>query len=309
MPFHGLKTDLELAVLIVSAGAVSYFVSGQVLSNVLFTFLLASLFFLVGLHLDLSFFRAIRNKGKQLSLSLIAVFGLVPAVAYIFSFIPGHIGDVFLVLGASGAALSSPKIWSNLAKADGHLASYAGTFSIFGSLIFVPVLLLLFPLNIDYSLMMENLVFVVAPFLIGIVTQNYENNIIEDLRIHFSKLAFWLITLITLVQTKLILQTDGAIYISQLLIAVLFFAAFSILTFGYSHVLGILSGFYEKEARAVGFIASSRNVATAFFIAVHVSPEAVMLVGVYYFVRQVMGVIFVDMYLHGEPRILERIGF
>jgi predicted Na+-dependent transporter len=309
MPFHGLKTDLELAVLVVSAGIVSYFVSGQVFSNVLFTFLLASLFFLMGLHLDLSFFKAVRNKGKQLSLSLVAVFALVPAIAYVFSFIPGHIGDVFLVLGASGAALSSPKIWSNLAKADGDLAGYAGTFSVFGSLIFIPVLLLLLPLEINYSLMMDNLVFAVAPFLIGLVTQNYENAIIEDLRIHFSKLAFWLIVLITLVQTKLIVQADGIIYVSQLLVAALFFAAFSVLTFGYSHVLGILSGFYEKEARAIGFIASSRNIAVAFFIAVHVSAEAVMLVGVYYFVRQVVGVLFVDMYLHGEPKFLERIGF
>ncbi|MFQ3275601.1 MAG: putative Na+-dependent transporter [Candidatus Nanohaloarchaea archaeon] len=309
MPFHGLKTDLELALLVVSAGAVSYFISGQVLSNVLFTFLLASLFFLVGLHLDLGFFKAIRNKGSQLSVSLIAIYALVPAIAYIFSFVPGHIGEVFLVLGASGAALSSPKIWSNMAKADGDLASYSGTFSIFASLVFVPVLLLLFPLEIDYTLMMENMVFVVAPFLIGIVTQNYENNLIEDLRIHFSKLAFWLITLITLVQAKLILQADGVIYVSQLLIAALLFAAFSILTFGYSHVLGILSGFYEKESRAIGFISSSRNVAIAFFLAVHVSPEAVMLVGVYYFVRQFMGVLYVDMYLHGEPKFMERIGF
>lgn len=309
MPFHGLKTDLELVALIGSAGAVSYFVSGQVLSNVLFTFLLASLFFLVGLHLDLGFFKAIRNKGKQLSISLLSVFALVPAIAYIFSYVPGHIGDVFLVLGASGAALSSPAIWSNMANADGDLASYAGTFSIFASLIFVPVLLLLFPLEVNYSLMIENLVFVVVPFLIGVITQNYENNLIEDLRIHFSKLAFWLITLITLVQGRLILQADGVLYVSQLLVASLLFAAFSVLTFGYSHILGVISGFYEKEARAIGFISSSRNVAIAFFIGVHVSPEVVMLVGLYYFVRQVTGVIFVDMYLHGEPKFMERIGF
>ncbi|PSG99619.1 MAG: hypothetical protein BRC28_03770 [Nanohaloarchaea archaeon SW_4_43_9] len=309
MPFHGLKTDLELAVLVVSAGAVSYFVSGQVLTNVLFTFLLASLFFLVGLHLDLSFFKAIRNKSKQLSLAILSVFALVPAIAYIFSYVPGHIGDVFLVLGASGAALSSPAIWSNLAKADGDLASYASTFSVFGSLIFVPVLLLLFPLEINYSLMMDNLVFAVAPFLIGVITQSYENYLIEDMRIHFSKLSFWLITAITLVQGRLILQADGVIYTSQLLVAGLLFGAFSVLTFGYSHVLGMLSGFYEKEARAIGFISSSRNIAIAFFIGAHVSPEVVLLVGLYYFVRQLMGVLFVDMYLHGEPKFMERIGF
>ncbi|PSG99234.1 MAG: hypothetical protein BRC29_03855 [Nanohaloarchaea archaeon SW_7_43_1] len=309
MPFHGLKTDLELAFLVVSAGAVSYFISGQVLSNVLFTFLLASLFFLVGLHLDLGFFKAIRNKSKQLSLAILSVYVLVPAIAYIFSYIPSHIGDVFLVLGASGAALGSPAIWSNLAKADGDLASYAGSFSVFGSLIFAPALLLLFPLEVDYSLMIDNLVFAVIPFLIGVVTQSYENYLIEDMRIHFSKLSFWLITVITFVQARLILQADGVIYTSQLFIAGLLFGAFSVLTFGYSHILGMLSGFYEKEARTIGFISSTRNVAIAFFIGAHVSPEVVLLVGLYYFVRQLMGVLFVDMYLHGEPKFIKRLGF
>lgn len=309
MPFHGLKADLELAVLVISAGAVSYLVTDQVLSNVLFTFLLASLFFLTGLHVNLSFFEAIREKGSQLSIVLLTVFGLVPAVAYIFSFLPGHLGEVFMVLGASGAALSSPRIWSNLSNADGDLASYAGSFSIFGCLIFTPIILMIYPLQIDFSLMTQNLVFAVVPFLLGVVTQNYENNVLEDLRIHFSKLAFWLIVLITLVQTKLIFQAEGTVYTAQLGLAVLFFAAFSVLNFGYSHITGILSGFYEKEARAIGFISSSRNVAIAFFIALHVSPEAVMLVGVYYFVRQVMGILYVDMYQHGEPKFMERIGF
>jgi L-ectoine synthase len=46
MPLHGLKSDLELALLVITAGAASFFVSGQIFSNVLFTFLLAALFYL-----------------------------------------------------------------------------------------------------------------------------------------------------------------------------------------------------------------------------------------------------------------------
>lgn len=309
MTLHGLKTDLELLVMLLTAGIASYLVTGQVLSNVLFTFLLASLFFLIGLHLDLGFFGALRNRRKPISLALVSVFGLVPAIAYIFSFVPGQIGDAFLVLGASGAALSSPRIWANISNSDGNLVRYGSTFSFFGCMIFTPILLYLFPIDIDYSLMAQNLPLVAIPFAVGLVTRNYENRIIEDLRIHFSKLSFWLITVITLVQTKLILQADGLVYGSRLLIAALLFSAFGVLTFGYSHILGVLSGLYEKEARALGFISSSRNIAVAFFISVHVSAEAVMLVGVYYFVRQLTGFLFVDMYLHGEPKFLERIGF
>lgn len=309
MPFHGLKTDIELVLLVVSAGLTSYFISGQVVSNILFSILLATLFFLIGLHVNLEFFKAIRTKKKQLSISLISIFGLVPLIAYIFSYLPGKIGQVFLILGASGAAISTPKIWSNLSNSDGKLTDYAGSISIFASMILTPVLLLIYPVQPDYMMMSNNLIFVLAPFLLGILTKNYENTILKDLRSHFSKLAFWLIILITLIQAKLILQFDGVIYLSQLLISVIFFAAFSILTFGYSHLLASLTGFYEKESRSIGFISSTRNIAVAFFIAIHVNPEAVLLVGLYYLVRQIMGVIYVDLYLHEETKILERIGF
>lgn len=309
MPLDGLKTDIELLFLVLSAGALSYLVSGEILSNVLFTFLLSSLFFLIGLHIDLGFFKAVRTKGSQIGFAMLSVYALVPAIAYIFSFLPGHLGEAFLVLGASGAALSSPKIWSNKCKADGDLASYTGSFSVLTSLLFVPVILMIFPIDVNFSLMIDNLVFVAAPFVIGLMSQNYDNTVIKDLRVHFSKLAFWLITLITFLQAKVILQADGVIYLSQLVVVALFFAAFSVLTFGYSHLIGILSGFYEKESRAIGFISSSRNVAIGFFIALHVSPEAVLLVGVYYFVRQIMGALFVDLYLHDETKILERISF
>lgn len=309
MPFHGLKSDLELLALIGTAGIASYFVSGQVFSNVLFTFLLASLFFLVGLHLDLSIFKALREKRKQLSISLIAVYVLTPILAYLFSYLPGHLGDVFLVLAVSGAALGSPKIWSNLAKADGDLASYTATFSLIAAPIFIPLLILALPLQVNYSMMLDNIFLIAVPFIVGLIAQNYENTVLQDLRLHFSKLSFWLIVLITLVQFKLLFQAQGLVYVSELLVATLFFAAFTIVSFGYSHLLGEFSGLFEKEARSIGFIGASKNVAIAFFVAAHVSAEAVLLVGLYYFVRQLMGILFVDLYLHGEPKFLERIGF
>lgn len=309
MPFHGLKSDLELAALVATAGVASYFVSGQIFSNVLFTFLLASLFFLVGLHLDLHVFKALREKRKQLVLALVAVYGLTPAIAYVFSMLPGYMGEVFLVLAVSGAALGSPRIWSNLAKADGDLASYTATFSLVGAPVFIPLLVFLLPLQLDTSLVLSNIPIAAVPFLVGMVAQNYENDILQDLRIHFSKLAFWLIVLITLVQFRFLFQAEGALYVSKLLVASLFFAAFSLLSFGYSHLLGVFTNLYEKESRAIGFIGSSKNIAVAFFLAAHLSGEAVLLVGLYYFVRQLMGLLYVDLYVHGEPRLRERIGF
>lgn len=309
MPFHGLKSDLELAALVVTAGATSFFVSGQIFSNVLFTFLLASLFFLVGLHLDLSLFSALRHKRRQLTVSLIAVYVLTPIIAYVFSLLPGYIGEVFLVLGVSGAALGSPMIWSNLASADGDLASHTATFSLLFAPVFVPILVFLMPLEFNTSLVVGNIPIIAVPFLVGMLAQNYENGFLQDLRIHFSKLAFWLIVLITLVQFRLLVQEQGALYTSELLISSVFFGAFSLIAFGYSHLLGIFTELYEKESRAIGFIGSSKNVAIAFFLAAHLSGEIVLLVGVYYFVRQLMGLTFVDLYVHGEPKLRQRIGF
>lgn len=309
MPFHGLKSDLELVALILTAGATSYFVSGRIFSNVLFSFLLASLFFLIGLHMDLKIFRALREKRKQLALSLTAVYALTPIIAYVFSLLPGYIGEVFLVIGVSGAALGSPKIWSNLAGADGDLASYTATFSLIAAPVFIPLLIYLMPLEVNTSLLLGNLPIIAVPLLIGMVTQNYESEVLQDLRIHFSKLAFWLIVLMTLVQFRMLYQVEGALYVSELLIASVFFAAFSLLSFGYSHLLGVFTDLYEKESRAIGFIGSSKNIAVAFFLAAHLSGEVVLLVGLYYFVRQLMGLIFVDLYVHGEPKLTERIGF
>lgn len=309
MPFHGLKSDLELAALILTAGATSFFISGQIFSNVMFTFLLASLFFLVGLHLDLGIFKALRQKRKQLAVSMVAVYVLTPIIAYVFSLLPGYIGEVFLVLGVSGAALGSPKIWSNLASADGDLSSHTATFSLMFAPIFIPLLIFLTPLEFNTSLVLGNLPIAAVPLLVGMIAQNYESTVLQDLRIHFSKLAFWLIVLITLVQFRLLFQSQGALYTTELLIASVFFAAFSLISFGYSHLLGVFTDLYEKESRAIGFIGSSKNVAVAFFLAAHLSGEIVLLVGVYYFVRQLMGLTFVDLYVHGEQKLTERIGF
>ena len=35
----------------------------------------------------------------------------------------------------------------------------------------------------------------------------------------------------------------------------------------------------------------------------------ILLVGVYYFVRQLMGLLYVDLYVHGESKHWKRLGF
>ncbi|MFB6208673.1 MAG: hypothetical protein ABEJ56_00875 [Candidatus Nanohaloarchaea archaeon] len=309
MPLHGLKADLELIVLVLSAGIVSFFVSGAVFSNVMFTVLLVALFFLMGLHADLRFFQALRTRRKEIMLSLEGIFILAPVIAFVFSYIPGPIGKAVLVVGVSASAFGSPKIWSNISNSDGELVSFAATFSLLGSVAILPLIMQVYPLEIEMDLLLGNLPFVVVPFLVGVVSQSYETGILEDIRLHFSKLSFWLIVAITLVQARLLYVNEGLLQLSVLALSSLVFILFIIMSFGYSHLLSRMSGFYEKEARSIGYITSSKNIGVALFIAAQVSGEVILLVCLYYFVRQLTGLAITDLYRHGETRLKDRVAF
>lgn len=309
MPLHGLKADLELAVLVASAGVFSYFVTSQVFSSVLFVALLGSLFFLMGLHVNLEFFKALSTRSKPLFLSIVGVYLVAPLIAYLLSYSPGSIGEAVLVVGISASAFGSPKIWANISKSDGDLASYAATFSLIGSLLFIPLLIYILPVNIDIDFLLGNSLLVVLPFLAGVLSQRFENSYLQDAKFHFSRLSFWLIVVITLVQARLVYAGEGFVPLLILVLSSLVFVAFIVMSFGYSHVLSRLSGQYEKEARSIGYISSSKSIGVALFLAAHLSAEVTLLVCLYYFIRQFMGVMITDIYLHGEPKFLERAGF
>lgn len=307
MPSHGLKADLELLTLVITAGIAAYLFTDQVVSNALFTGLISILFFLTGLQINSKLMRKTVLKKNQILLGLATVFIFTPALAIVFGNIFPGFKEVILAIGFSAAAVGSTKIWSNMTNSDGELAAKIGIISIFASAFFVPILILVSGLDIDLELLFKNALIPLTALFLGVATRGVGNSFVEDLRLHFSKLSFWLIVLITGIQTQILLEAEGFSILYTFGYAALIFTAFSFACFGLGYFTGRLSDLYEKEARALGFASGSKNIAVAFLIALHIDGLAVALVGLYYFVRQISGVFIVDLMVHGEFRTLKRI--
>ena len=286
MPVHGLKADLELAALVVSAALFSYLIQGALLSNVLFSFLLGALFFLIGLHLDLNFESVLDHRLDRLTIATLLVFLATPLVAYSFSFVAAK--EAFIILAASATAIGSPRVWSNLSDGDGKLAGVSGSTAFLLSFILTPIIFFLLYQKADLQMLSINAALFGVPFIAGVALRNYNNFIIDDMRVHFSKMSFWLITVITLVQTGF-LYSSGTLDYTLFIVAALMFAAFTFVNFVLGFAVSELLGFYQKESIALGYLSGTKNIALAFLLAAQVSGEAIALVGVYYFTRQLTG--------------------
>jgi len=172
-----------------------------------------------------------------------------------------------------------------------------------------PVFLLLFSIDIDRSILISNLGFIVVPFLVGLISRNYDNSVVQDLKLHFSKLSFWLIVTITLIQARLLYINGNLLDVSVVILSSVVFLAFIVMSYGYSHLFSRMLGLYEKEARSIGYISSTKNVGLALFLAAQISGEVILLVCLYYFIRQLTGLAVTDLHLHGESKLSDRVGF
>jgi len=300
MPLHGLKADLELLILIISGITLSYFLTGNTVSNILFTVLLAGLFFLEGLHLE-----SFNPRKKETLIGVIAVYGIGALVGSFFYFL--GFGPVFLALGVSAAALGSPSIWSNLTNSDGALANDISNASLIASIVLIPAILALVPYSI--TLPLENLSLAFVPFLTGFLVKKSSFTYIEEARIHFSKLSFLLIVLITSLQLQILFETAAILSIISVFSAVLVFAAFTVVSLCLCYVFGKFFGLNPKKLRAIAFTGSSKNIAVAFLLAAGISGRAIALVGIYYFVRQFVGMDFVEFFNHRHLDFRQKLGF
>ncbi|MFB6215366.1 MAG: bile acid:sodium symporter, partial [Candidatus Aenigmatarchaeota archaeon] len=228
MPVHGLRADLELVALTVSAAVFSYFLTSQIVSNVMFATLIAGLFFLEGLHIDLGFIDDVRRRSKQYLLGILSIYLVAPLVALGFSMVFPSLRNLLLVIGISAGALGSPRVWSNLSKADGKLAGRVGSLSIVLALFMTPLLILVLPVEIDLSMLMRNSVIAIIPFAAGIGLKNYRGSWVEDARNHFSKLCFWLIVVITLAQFDIILSSGQPGFLAKTAEASIILLGFSV---------------------------------------------------------------------------------
>lgn len=311
MPKHGIRLDLEFAAIAVSAAALSVFMTGEIISNVLFTGLLAALFFLIGLHMDIDRLKKCTHYRKELLISGAMIYLLTPALAFLTAyFVPESLGNAFIAIGVSTAAIGSPVVFSNIGKGEGDLALIIGSLSVLAGFLAIPVLLL--GLNVEFPIIdfaVENLLFLGLPLILGTGAQRYQNMLFDDLKHHFSKLALWLLILVMAVQFQLVYQAHGLGFITSLGIGVVVMGLFVLASYGLSYLASRKLGIMERNARTVGFVTGSKGIAVALFVAAQFGGEAVAYVSAFYFVRQaVMGSI-AEYFRHGRIRVFERLRF
>lgn len=290
MPIHGIRLDLEFLLIAAGAVLVSFFVTGEIVSNILFTTLIGSLFFLMGLHLDRDEVRKNAHKRKELIIGLLMVYGAAPLIAFGLSrFISGPLSQAMIFIGVSTAAIGSPVVWSNIGKGEDGTALIISILSIFLGIGLIPALLVGFnsPVNI-LAFTGKNLLVLGGPLLLGIFSQRLENFLIDDLRHHFSKLALWLLILIMATQLHLSFESYGASFILDLARSIPILTVFVLLTFAVGYFGSKSLGIMERQARSIGFVTSSKGIAVALFIAAQIGPGSVVYVSLYYFIRQLV---------------------
>lgn len=298
MPVHGIKLDLEFLAIVTGAVAVSYFISGMIVSNALFTTLIAILFFLIGLHLDTDKLRKCAHHPHETFLGLGFIYMMAPLTAFLLaSYFGGSLGDAFIAIGVSAASLGSPVVFSNLSRGEGDLAVIVSGAALLVGIAIIP--LLLFGLNATVpvkDIAINNLLFLGLPLIIGIGSQRFENFLIDDLRHHFSKVALWLLVLVFGVQFKLLYETQGLSILGSLGTGAAALVGFALFSFLAAYLVSRGLGVMERKARALGFVAGSKNIAIALFIASQISGEVVAYVSVYYFVRQAVNFGMVEVF-------------
>jgi len=311
MPKHGIRLDLEFVAIAVSAAAISVFMTGDVISNVLFTGLLAALFFLIGIHIDIDQLKKCSHYKKEILIGGAMIYILAPALAFLTAyFVPQSLSNAFIAIGVSAAALGSPVVFSNLGKGEGNLAFIIGALSLLAGFLMIPVLL--FGFNVDFPITdfaVKNLLFIGAPLLLGVGSQRYQNALFDDFKHHFSKLALWLLILVMGVQFQLVYQAQGLGFITNLGMGVLLMTSFVIISYGLSYLISRKLGIMERNARTIGFVTGSKGIAVALFIAAQFGGEAVAYVSAYYFVRQAVIGGIAEYFHHGEVKVFERLKF
>ncbi len=311
MAVHGWRFDLEFLGIAVAAIAAAFLLStytGYVVHNALTSILIAVLFFLIGIHLD------IRKLGKNLhhtgeiGLGILLVYVFTPLLALGFAEIFTGMADAFLAIGVSAAAIGAPVVWSNVAKGEGSVALAVSGLSVILGLAVIPLLLQFLGIGIDIGGVAGNIAaFAGVPLLIGIGSQRFQNFLFDDFRTHFSKLALWFILLVTAIQGYQLFLVKGFSFVGELFLAVPVLAGFVLLSFFGGYLSGMLWNVPERKSRALGFTAASKSLGISLLIATQLSAEAVAFVLLYFLVRQATCGGIAEYLRHGRISGLEKL--
>lgn len=283
MTLNGLRLDLEIVLLALSAFVFSFLVSSQTISNTLLLFLLGIIFAVEGLAIDLSFLDYIDLRKKHLLHGIIITVLAAPFAAFLLGIVAPNMYGVLYAIAAAPAAIAASRIITNHAGGNGDHAAHIATISTLVAPLTVPLVILIAPLNFDFSMFASNALIPGIGFIVGVLLQRVDIIPVTDLRIHFSKVIFWMITLIAGIQLNYILAAETISY-AYLVLAVLAMTAFTALVHLVGLATGKLSGFYMKDSLAVASASSIRNPGVVLLIAVQLGPEAIFLAALYYYI-------------------------
>lgn len=289
MPAHGIKLNLEFLGIVGAGALASYFLSGELVSNALFASLLVALFFLMGLHIDISKIRKELHRTTELEIGLFMAYFIVPAFAFGLAMIfGGGLADGLVAVGASTIALGSPVVFSNIGKGEDGTALVIAAASVVTGLLFVPLLVAFWGASVSLGeFAIKNFGLVFLPLFLGVLSQRWENRLFEDLKHHFSKLSLYLLVAVFLIQLRNLIGA-ASFSLSHLLIGIPVMALLVALSYVSGYHLSRLFGLSVPQSRSIGFTSGSKGLAVSLLIASVLSAEAVVYAAIYYFVRQAM---------------------
>lgn len=301
MPAERLRFDLEMLLIAGGAFALSYFISGQLISTTLTTILLIVLFFLIGLHMDHQDVRRNIHKKKQLAVALISIYLISPLIAYGFSLVlPEELGLSLLIIGISAASVGASVVWTNRASGDGGMAVLSGSISMLLAFLFVPAWLYMIEGSADVlQFVFRNIWVIGLPLVAGFYSQRLDNEAVHDLRNNFSKAGIALIILLLFVQYWQMSAAE-VLQLWEILVAVPVMMSFVAVTFAGGYFFSKATGIQEKQARAIGFVTGVKAFAVALFIALQFGGKVIQFVTLYYFVSRIMGGLISEYFNHGD---------
>ena len=289
MAIHGLKFDYESVILFIVAVVVSTFITGNPVSQVLFTALVVILFFMKGLNIRPEKVKNNTHKWREVLVGTSLSYLLFPLAAIAFSYyLEGAAKLAVLVIGFSAAAIGPAIVWSGRAKAEPDTST---VLTVIGLIPAVPLLYLalepVFGIN-PVIFAEQAFYFAVLPLLFGYFMKNFETRVFSDIKHHFSRVAMWLIMLVALVQFQAMMALRGASVIYELAVVFSFFilltAVMSYLGYAFSRHIGIM----ERKSRSVSLFSGSKSFGVAILLGSQLGSMVLLYVLTYYFARQIV---------------------
>lgn len=289
MATENLDLDLEIILLLVGAVTFSVFLTGELMSNALFSTLIVVLFFLKGMHVKPSKIWNNAHKRRELILTGAISYILLPLIGYgIYSLNSGPLGIASLIVTFSAAAVGPTIVWSSRGRANSETASFLSMVLLVPGLVTAGILMK-FIIGIPLrGFVFDAFQYALLPFLLGYYSKDVGIGFMDDLKHHTTKVSVWLIFLVGMIQLQVLISAQGPGLLVDLAYSALVFGMLTFLATFIGYNLAVSMGLMERKSRAIGIVSGSKSFGFALLLASQISGTALVYVFTYYIVRQLV---------------------